>query len=87
MLENNQLTRIPSEIPLFPKLYELGLSVGNRITTVPSASLSFTAQVAYLFLNSIAINVIQPGAFQGEKIFSLFFKIVANLKLLILFLR
>jgi hypothetical protein len=57
MIENNRLTRIPSEMRLFPKFYELGLSVGNRITTVPSASLSFTAKVAYLFLNSIAINV------------------------------
>jgi hypothetical protein len=67
MLENNQLTRIPPEIPLFPRLYELGLSVGNRITSVTNASLSFTAQVAYLFLNSVAINVIEPGAFQGEQ--------------------
>ena len=65
-LDNNRLTRIPSEIPALKLLNFLEISY-NQIVSVPSGALSFTAPVTRISLNGNNITTIQSNAFQGTK--------------------
>ena len=65
LLYSNQITRIPTQIPLMRWLTYVNLS-GNKIQSVETASFDFASNKMNLIdLSSNQIKSIQPDAFQG----------------------
>ena len=65
ILQNNNLTRIPESVHLFPNLTDLNMD-GNTIPIIKAGSITFgTADFVYLRLEDLSMAAIEPGAFQG----------------------
>lgn len=60
----NQLTRVPDQIKLFPKLSYADF-LNNPITSIQSNSFNFNARLENLNLGYNRLTSIEPGAFQG----------------------
>lgn len=79
ILMNNQLTRIPEMVPLFPNLITLSMDV-NTIPVLKAGSLALSApDIHMLRLEVLSLRTIEPGAFQGFHIVY-FYKDVAIFK-------
>ena len=64
-LDNNNLSKIPEQIPRFNQLNYLLLNK-NKITSLPSGSLKFGDTLWHLALAENPIDNLQPGAFVPE---------------------
>jgi len=68
-LDNNALTTIPKQIPLFIRLTELHLNYQQTppgLSRIETGSLIFGSEpVNYLFLDVAGVRTIEPNAFQG----------------------
>jgi len=64
-LKENQLTKIPPQIPSFKALSHLQIT-STKIYRIKTAELVFSVPVVFLRLYSNSIKIIQPGAFQGK---------------------
>lgn len=63
-LENNQLTLVPSQIPIFPQLIYVDLSF-NQITMIQTGAFDFSKTVDQLILSNNIIRTIEADAFLG----------------------
>ena len=65
-LDRNQLTRVPTQISLFPNVFYVNLDY-NNIRQVASGSFNFRPQIPpiRLFLGYNQLTSIEAGAFQG----------------------
>ena len=64
-IEENALSRIPSQIVSFRSLKQLVLS-GNKIPIIKKGSLAFTYPISFLILSNCSIETIEHGAFKGN---------------------
>jgi hypothetical protein len=66
-ISENVLTIIPLEIPLFKRLANVDLSA-NQIDKIPRGAFNFDQAIERIniTLNNNPLNIIQPGAFQGN---------------------
>ena len=71
-LFNTQLTRIPDQMKLFPRLFWTDIS-GNSIPSIESGAFNFTENLEKLDLLGVELTTIAPGAFGG-----LFFKVLLH---------
>ena len=65
-LSENQLTKIPHQIPFFSELNDINLS-SNNITAIPTGAVNFRRTLGRLFLGSNPLNNIEPSAFLGTQ--------------------
>ena len=66
ILSDNSLTRILSQVgSAFPKITDIVLD-NNKISHIPSSSLTFAHPLQYLTLYENGIKTIESGAFQGK---------------------
>jgi Leucine-rich repeat (LRR) protein len=63
-LQKNGLTRVPSQLKLFPHLETVYL-YDNAIRTIRYGDFNFTATLNHLSLDSNQLTTIEPGSFQG----------------------
>ena len=63
-MDDNQLTIVPNQIPLFPQLNSVRFG-SNQITIVESGAFNFSATLFELHLQNNLITTIETGAFQG----------------------
>lgn len=69
-LRNNQLTRVPRQLKLFPQLQTVVLDE-NTISIVRWDDFNLTARLKYFIsLSGNQLNVIEPGALQGIQLVS-----------------